>query len=532
MEALREGHGQIGTAQRAVEDGLELQLAEVGAAAGLGMPDAVLDGLDGQLRRDLRRFVLVSTADDASFLVTGGLVGLLVALGEDQTVVVLQRLAVLAQAGMGHARRPGLGVAGAALAAGMVAAVFRDLARQRTLAFAAQEFGRDAGLQMFPGQVFVHAAGPGEFVGGQTAFFQSFQPGGQIETFDPAGEDAALAVDLFHHIGQAAVSAGKDAFQMAHGRFVPAQLEELLALEFVAHHLHTALDLFLADLFHPLEGREGLGHEGRERRRDLQARIALARGVAHLAAKVGDGLEVLVGLGGQADHEIEFDLTPAVFQQLLHMQQHLFLGDALVDDVTQALAARFGGQGTARAAQVGHALHDLVVDGAHAQRRQRKADLFLGAAAQHAVAQGLERGEVARAQRKEGDLVKARLFQAVVQQAGDGVQRPFAHRAVDHARVAETAAARTAAGDLQRQAVVHRADGHHLAGGVGHLVEVGHDAARGPGVVGKTGLQTAFRIRREERGDVDAVDVAGLFQTAVTRPAFVQGLFQQAQHVG
>ena len=153
--------------------------------------------------------------------------------------------------------------------------------------FAAQEFGRDAGLQMFPGQVFVHAAGPGEFIGGQAAFFQGFQPGGQIETFDPAGEDAALAVDLFHHIGQTAVSAGKDAFQMAHGRFVPAQLEELLALEFVAHHLHTALDLFLADLFHPLEGREGLGHEGRERRRDLQARIALARGVAHLAAKVG-----------------------------------------------------------------------------------------------------------------------------------------------------------------------------------------------------------------------------------------------------
>ena len=103
------------------------------------------------------------------------------------------------------------------------------------------------------------------------------------------------------------------------------------------------------------------------------------------------------------------------------MQQHLFLGDALVDDVTQALAARFGGQGTARAAQVGHALHDLVVDGAHTQRRQRKADLFLGAAAQHAVAQGLERGKVARAQRKEGNLVKARLFQAVVQQAGDGV---------------------------------------------------------------------------------------------------------------
>ena len=51
-------------------------------------------------------------------------------------------------------------------------------------------------------------------------------------------------------------------------------------------------------------------------------------------------------------------------------------------------------------------------------------------------------------------------------------------------------------------------------------------------MVGKTGLQTAFRIRREERGDVDAGDVAGLFQTAVTRPAFVQGLFQQAQHVG
>ena len=137
-----------------------------------------------------------------------------------------------------------------------------------------------------------------------------------------------------------------------------------------------------------------------------------------------------------------------MFQQFLGVQQQSLFADALVDDVAQALAARFRSQGAAGAPQIGHAFDDLVVDGAHAQRRQGKTDLFAGATVQHAVAKCLEGGKISGAQGKKGYFVKTGFMQAVVQQAGNICQGTLAHGPVDHARMAEPAAARTATGDF------------------------------------------------------------------------------------
>ena len=289
-----------------------------------------------------------------------------------------------------HARRPGLGVAGSTLAAGPVATVVGNFFPKGALPFTQQKFFGNARLKMSPGQGAARLAFPRTFLRAQAAFFQRFQPGSKRKMLHPAGEDGTLAVGLFHHIGHAAVGAGQNAFKMAHGGFVPAQFKEFHSLELLSHKMDPPLDFFLADLGHPLKGRKGFGHKGRKGRRDLQARAAAPGGVTNLEARFGNGGQVFVRFGRQADHEIELHLTPAVLKQLLGMQQQVFFSDALVDDVAQALAASLWGQRAAGAAQIGHALDDFVVNGAHPQRRQGKADLFTGATVQRVEAQGLQ----------------------------------------------------------------------------------------------------------------------------------------------
>ena len=198
---------------------------------------------------------------------------------------------------------------------------------------------------------------------------------------------------------------------------------------------------------------------------------------------------------------------------------------------SQALAARLRGQRAAGAAHVGHAAHDAVVDGTHTQRGEGKADLFLGAAIQNAVAQGLERGKIAGAEREEGNFVKTRLAEAIIQKAADIRQAAFPYRAIGHARMAETAAARTAARDFQGQTVMDGPDGHDLRRGVGGVVQIRHNAAL-RAVIRKKGAQASVTVRRKERGDVDARNMARLFQKGLARPVAGKGLFQQAQHVG
>ena len=222
---------------------------------------------------------------------------------------------------------------------------------------------------MAPGQGAARLARADAGFGTDAAFVQGFQPGREVKAFHPAAKNRSLVIGFLHHVGHAAVRTGQHAFQMTHGRFMPAQFQAFLALEQFAHQMNPTADLLPADLGFPLEGREGLGHKGRQGGRDLQAGSAAPGGVAHLAAEIGNGGQVFVRFRGQADHKVKLDQPPAVFQQFLGVQQQSLFADALVDDVAQALAARFRSQGAAGAPQIGHAFDDLVVDGAHAQRR-------------------------------------------------------------------------------------------------------------------------------------------------------------------
>ena len=172
---------------------------------------------------------------------------------------------------------------------------------------------------------------------------------------------------------------------------MPAQLELLLAFETLAHKTHAALNFFAADLSFPLEGSEGLGHKGRERGCNLQTRASASCGVTHGKTEIGNGGKIFISFCGQPDHEVEFDLPPAVFQQFLGMEDNVLMADALVDDIAKPLTACFRGESAARAAQFSHCGHNFIVNGAHAQGGERKRHLFAGTLSQRPQAEGLER---------------------------------------------------------------------------------------------------------------------------------------------
>ena len=88
-------------------------------------------------------------------------------------------------------------------------------------------------------------------------------------------------------------------------------------------------------------------------------------------------------------------------------------------------------------------------------------------------------GVVGRAQREQPDLLEAGRRQAPLDHLADAGDRPLAHGTGDHAGLAEAAAARAAAEDLDRHPLVHRlGERHEGLLGVGPRVEV-HDRVLG-----------------------------------------------------
>ena len=90
----------------------------------------------------------------------------------------------------------------------------------------------------------------------------------------------------------------------------------------------------------PLEGGMRLGHEGRGVDGD-----APLEALARLEHEVDQGLDIVVCLGGVADHEVELQLRKAKLLGQADGGHHLVFGLRFVDHVAQTLAAGFGRNG-------------------------------------------------------------------------------------------------------------------------------------------------------------------------------------------
>ena len=218
----------------------------------------------------------------------------------------------------------------------------------------------------------------------------------------------------------------------------------------------------------PLEGGVGLGREIADREIQLQA-AQIGAIALQIAAGFGNAEHVGVGLTGQADHEIELDLAVAVLHRRANAAQQLRVGEPLVNDVAQALAAGLRRKGEAGLAGAAKDMGDVLVEAIHPLAGQGQRHVLIGKPIAQLHPHRWQGQVVGAAQRQQGKVAVAGALHAGFDRLDHRLRLHIPGRAGEHARLAEAAAAGAAAANLHREPVVHRLDmGHQAHGVVGH----------------------------------------------------------------
>ena len=258
-----------------------------------------------------------------------------------------------------------------------------------------------------------------------------------------------------------------------------------------------------------------LGHEAADRRGGARLLGVLASDLHDLARELGDPERVDVHLGGNADEEVELHPLPALRVRALDRGVQVVVGDELVDHLADPPRAAFGREGEPGAADLLDLAGDADGERVDPQRRQREADVAAPLLLVHQPGdEAVDPREVGGRQRRERDLVVAGATQAVAHHRAHLVGGTLAHGPGDHPGLAEAAAPRAAAEDLDVEAVVHHLDERHeLVLGVGPVAEVGDGAlVDALGHVGEA---------RPHLGDERAVVVDLVHRRARRRPGMV-----------
>ncbi len=274
---------------------------------------------------------------------------------------------------------------------------------------------------------------------------------------------------------------------------MPLELHAPVAAQGIAQQPHLALELGRRVLPEPLEGGEGLGDEAADRHGDRRSPVVTATDLHAPAGQLGDAEGVLVGLGGQAGHEVQLHPPPPLGVGGFHRSVEVVVGNELVDDPAHAPRAGFGGEGQAGAAGLLQLGGDAHGEGVDPQRRQRHRHLAaVGGVGHGGGDHSLDPAEVGGRQRGQRHLVVAGAPQAVGDHAPDLGLGPLAHGPGDHARLTEATAPGAAPEDLHVEPVVdHLGERHQLALRVRPVAEVGDGALLHPlGYLGMEGVHT------------------------------------------
>ena len=251
----------------------------------------------------------------------------------------------------------------------------------------------------------------------------------------------------------------------------------------------------------PLEGGEGFRYKHRRRAGDPQALGPLLPwygeiATDHLAGQVGNTVQILKGFRGQAHHKVQLYAAPAALEGVGNLLHQVGLGHALVDHVPQALGARLGGKGEGGFAYLLGFLQRFLQHAVDAKRRQADGHPLVGQALHQFADQLRQTGIVAAGQAGQADFLISRGTLQLFGKLHQALQAALAHRAVQHARLAEAAATGAAAHDLQHDAVVNDLRiGHGNLRGIGGLVQVSDNGldhlGRGFRAVGRKGRNGA-----------------------------------------
>ena len=182
------------------------------------------------------------------------------------------------------------------------------------------------------------------------------------EPVAPAVKAGAAPPGALHQVREPLIAPREKTLQKAHPGIVPLEADVPV--------LQPALEMGLlgqglleADLADPLEGRVGLGDQGRKAQGDLPAAPLFHDTVR----QVGNPLQVLLLLTGQTDHEVELDGIPARLVDAPSRGNQVFPGVSLVDDVPQAPGPGLGGKGEARLPDLADLFDERRAQGLHAK---------------------------------------------------------------------------------------------------------------------------------------------------------------------
>ncbi len=363
-----------------------------------------------------------------------------------------------------------------------------------------------AQADVIPGHDLVHAAFASRIpIWVQPLLGKGLHPGAVAELIAPGVELGAELPGALDDIGQAAVAAAEVGFHEGFARVVPVEMETDSAQAVLQIGNLAAHGLFGLQR-RPLEGRVRFGHQ----RADADAHLGLlahdaAADAHHRPGQVGDGFHILIGLRGVADHEVHLDRRPAAAVNIFGGLEQVVGGDRLVDDITQAVGRGFGRKGEAAAPtsflQQVHQVHRERFD---AQAGQADAELVRAVLVHHRLDQLADVGVIAGAEREEGNFLEAAARDHLIHGVEHLLHRSLAHRAVGHARVTEAAAARTAALNFDRGAVVHHIQVRHDEIGRGRR-------QRGDDALGHHRRRHAGKFGPHRGGDQRAVGVIGGF---------------------
>ncbi len=237
----------------------------------------------------------------------------------------------------------------------------------------------------------------------------------------------------------------------------------------------------------PLERRVRLGDERGDA--DVDARGRSEDRPAELdgvADQPDDAGQVLVGLRGQADHEVELDEPPAALEGEGQGVPDLAVVELLVDDGPETVGPRFGHEGETGLADLEDVPDELPRQPPRPERREGERDLLPVELVHETADDLLELRVVADRQGRERGVLVARLPEAADRRAVDeaGVLRPVGE--VQARGLAETAILGTSPGGF---------DGHPVE----HDAQAGNDDLLRERTTGKNPRPGAWARPRERR---------------------------------
>ena len=290
---------------------------------------------------------------------------------------------------------------------------------------------------------------------------------GALRRFEPGIEAGAGPPGGLDHRGQSPVAPSHEVLHGREAGIGHVDLDPPQPSQGAAQQLLAAPEFGGAHAV-PLERGVGLGCEVADREVELQpAQIAalLLQG----AAGFGNADHVGVGFTGQADHEIELHPPVAVLHGGADAAQQFGVGEALVHDVAQALAAGLRREGEPRLAGAAEHVGDVGVEAIDPLAGQGEGHVFVGEAVAQLHPHRWQGQVIAAAEREQREIAVAGALHAGFDRLDHRLGLHIAGGAGEHAGLAEAAAAGAAAADLHGEAVVHRFDVRHQPHGV-----VGH----------------------------------------------------------